>query len=772
MFDELFKFSRVQFAEGEVGFQVGAGGYVVGVLLLLALAGLAVLYARTRGYPSKRAKLVSGTLRGAAVLVLFLPLFEPVLVIPDVVPDENFVAVIVDASESMNIPDGVLGETRFDDARQLLFDPEEGLVPALETVFKLRYYTFGRAAARVDSLPPRPGDDRTDLSAALDRVLADFRGVPLAGVVLLTDGGDNSTGVPLNRAEALRARDVPLHVIGLGREAFDVERELLEATVSKSVEQGTGAEIEVKVRSWGPEPEPVTFSLYRDQTRVLSERRPLKGAGRIDQFALFYEPDAPEAAVYTLQVEPARGEPNGENNALDVLIDPRTDTLRVLHFDNLRRDFKFIKRALEGDQVVAFTSVVRTGTGKLYRQGLRSPEELAGGFPATQAELNTYDVVLVGDVEASFFTPEALRMLERFVRVRGGGFLMLGGRNSFTEGDYDLTPVADLLPVELDPERRQVVPTAFFDPERPVFDPAHPEQRQGFAFVPTATGYESPILKLAPDPATNRARWATMPPMTSLNLLGPVKPGATVLAEKPGDDFGPREPLLVVQRYGKGRTAALPTASTWRWQMLLDAADTRHERFWRQLVRWLAASAAGRVALDPGGDRFVPGDPLSLAVTVVDADYEPVPEATVTAQVTGPAGADLPLAFRPALGEPGTYTATFVPETSGVYEVEVSARQDTTLLGTDTRSVLVAPSRREYYDATLKRGFLESLAEVAGGAYYTPADVRDLPDRLRNRRTSTSIFHTEYLWDMPLVFLLALALLSAEWFYRRRKGLP
>jgi hypothetical protein len=93
-------------------------------------------------------------------------------------------------------------------------------------------------------------------------------------------------------------------------------------------------------------------------------------------------------------------------------------------------------------------------------------------------------------------------------------------------------------------------------------------------------------------------------------------------------------------------------------------------------------------------------------------------------------------------------------------------------LSAQPQSFLVRPSRKEYYDATLKRGFLEGLAQANNGFYYAPAAVSDIAGNLRDRRTSTSVYHAEYLWDMPLILGLILLLLSAEWYYRRRKGLP
>ena len=772
MFERLFKFSGAQFAQGDLGFQAGPLLYVFAAALVVLVVGFVVVYAAARIYTSDRAKAVSLGLRIPVLGLLFIPLFEPVLVTPDVVPDEQFVAVLVDASASMGLPDGTGGATRMADVRRLLYEDDGGLLAALDEPFQVRYYTFGERAERADSLADVQAEGAsTDLAAALDRVLADFGGVPLAGVVLLTDGADNGPGVPLNQSEALRSRDVPLHVVGLGQETFEAERELLGVTVSEGVEATTGAEIDVKVRSWGREVQPVRFELRRDlggdsSEVVFAETRRLKGDGKIDQLTFFYEPEADEAAEYTLAVAEAEGELNRVNNALPALVDPRRDTLRVLYFEgHLRPEFKFVKRALEDDPVVRFTSVARTGTGKLYRQGIDAPDELQGGFPEDEAALNAFHAVFFGDIEAAVFSPEQLQMIERFVRVRGGGFAMLGGQSAFAEGDYAIGPVADLLPFELDPARRTVLPPDFSDESLPI-------EEQGFAFAPTSAGLASPILKLASDPDSNRVRWGEVPGLTSINYLGATKPGAVVLARKPEDDFGPAEPLLAVQRYGRGRTSGLATASTWRWQMLLDAEDQRHERFWRQLVRWLTASAPGRVRLDTGGDRFAPGDEVGLAVDVYDARYNPSSGADVRGTLTTPDGDVREVGFREELTEAGTYAAPFVPQAEGVYTVEVTADVEGEAVGEHAQSFLVRPSKEEFYDATLKRPFLEDIAEASGGAYYAPDRAGEIPDRLRSRRTSTSVYHAAYLWDLPLLFGLVLLLLSAEWIWRRRKGLP
>lgn len=766
-FETLFKFSRLNYAEGELGFQTGPLTIVYAAVLLGLVVLTVWLYLRSDRYAKSRHRVVALALRLAALALLALPLFEPQLIVADVVPEENFVAVVVDDSKSMTIPDGPDGATRVGQALAVLAGAEAPVVPGLEEHFKVRYYTFSDVARRVDSLGGAgAGGASTDLEAALTRISDDFTGVPLAGIVLLTDGADQSRNGPLGAAEELRQRDVPIHVVGLGREAFEREREVIDATVNEGIEETTGAEIDVKVRSWGAEPQPVGLSLMRGEDVVYTTRKQLKGQGQVDQFTLFFEPPTPEAQAYTLRLETAEGELNIENNALDLLVDTRKDTIRVLYFEGqLRWDTKLMKRTLEDDHGVEIVSVARTGPGKLYRQGVRSGSEVAGGFPASREEFFDYHVVLFGDLEASFFTLDQLELVEEFVRLRGGGFAMMGGRNAFAEGAYWNTPVADLLPVELDPSRRTVLPPQFGDPEAP------PEER-GFAFAPTTPGYESPILRLAAEPRENRARWSGMPGLTSINYLGSVKPGAVVLAEKPEDDYGDREPVLIAQRYGKGRTAALATASTWRWQMLLEAEDPRYERFWRQLIRWLAASAPGTVALDLGQSRFTPDEPVPVRVQVLDRSYFGVQNADIELTVTDAGGRSTSLPVTPVLTEPGAYESRFDATGEGMYVVRARAYDQGALIGEDEQWFLVGASRVEFTQATQRRTLLESLAATTDGSYYTPATASAIPDNLRGRRTSRSVYHADPLWDMPTIFGLVLLLLAGEWLFRRRRGLP
>lgn len=765
LFHYFLKLTPVQYQDGKFLLQTGSTIFFI-VVVLAVLFLLFVIYRNSDRFSADRTKQVSIGLRAAALFLLCLPFLEPAMMVPDVIPNENFVVVLADNSASMGIPDGVSGGSRYDDIPTILGNPQDGLRAELAEVYKLRYYAFNRQISRLDSLGPLdPGGVKTDLSGAIDRIISDFKGLPLSGIVLFTDGADNSLVDPKIAAEKLRSQSIPLHIVGLGKETLEAERELLEVKTNKALKEGIGAEIEVKARSWSDERENVTIDIFDGEDLVHTKPVQLKGTGKVDYFSFSFEPENKGARQYSVQLSPAEGETNLENNSLNMLLDSSTDTVRVLHFQgHLNTEFKFLKRALERDPAVAFTSLSRTNADKFYRQGIRSATELSGGFPVSEKELFQYKVILFGDIEAEYFSKAQLSMIEKFVRKRGGGFLMSGGNGAFKNGAYQNTTVADVLPVLLKSSSEAVK----FD----FNDPRAPKSQRGFKFLPTREGLDNPVLKLSADLTQNKLLWDEMPNLFSLNSLGVVKPGAQVLAEKPEDRYGESKPLLVTQRYGSGRTAALATLSTWRWKMLRDAADTRHERFWRQMVHWLAENAYDPINIALSEERIEPESELSIQLSLFDPEYNPLPKADIAAAVIDPAGNRQPLQFLPDLTEEGEYQAPFITADAGVYSINIELKKDGATVEKQQLSFLSDYGKEEFYNATLKRNLLENMASLTGGRYYEPSQAGDIPFYLKTAKSNRSFLTSEYLWDLPLLFFLIVLILSIEWVYRRQKGLP
>src|SRR5205814_1402534 len=211
-----------------------------------------------------------------------------------------------------------------------------------------------------------------------------------------------------------------------------------------------------------------------------------------------------------------------------------------------RPEMKFINRAVTDDKNLNVTILQRTAENKYYRINPSNKDELIGGFPKTREELFAYRGLILGTVEAAAFTPEQLRMIADFVSKRGGGLLMLGGRRSFAEGGWTGTPVGEALPVVLD-----VKPNISLSE---------------LAVRPTRAGTTSPVTQIASDEPTSQKRWNELPPLTTVNPVHTVKPGATLLLSAL-DSKKQDQVVLASQRYGRGKTIAFPVQDSWQWRM-------------------------------------------------------------------------------------------------------------------------------------------------------------------------------------------------------------
>jgi uncharacterized membrane protein len=291
-------------------------------------------------------------------------------------------------------------------------------------------------------------------------------------------------------------------------------------------------------------------------------------------------------------VEPLPGEENLANNRVTRPILVSDAKRRILYIEGEPRwEYKFIRRAEEDDPTVQLVSMLRTSENKIYRQGIRDPSELADGFPARPEDLFSYAGIIIGSVDADYFTPLQQELLREYVDHRGGGILFLGGRYSLSDGGWGASSLNDLLPTFL--------PTG-----------NHNFHRNAATVELTPEGVDSPITQILDDPEKNAQRWKKLTYLADYEDAGAPKPGATVLADL---NAGRRKlPLLITESYGHGRTAIMATGGTWRWQMSEALGDPSHNLFWQQLLRWLIAESPGpvvastpeRVLMDEGQARL------------------------------------------------------------------------------------------------------------------------------------------------------------------------
>lgn len=758
--DQLVRFllghERAVFTNGRFGFDLRPHPAVLLIATLLLLAFIYFVYVRPRAGLGGRHRLALISLRSALFLLLFLLLLKPVVVVPSVIPRSSSVAVLADDSRSMLMADGPGGQSRLDSMRGALFSGEGSLVSRLGERFKTETYGFSGELNGISAGEGLAGEgSSSDIGGAISEAARRSAGAPLAAVVLFSDGAANVATDLAAELRNLRARGLPVYTVGVGSPRRAADAELLRVHLPRRVLVGSSIEVEALVRASGYGATKVRIAASEDGRAVKTEEYALRG-GEAEAVRMELVPAAPGTHHYTFEVQPLEGELSVENNRREALVEVVEGPLRVLYVEGEPRwEHGKLRDALGHDEKnVELVSILRTGENKLYRQGVSGEQELAAGFPRTEEELFAYDGLMLGSVEAAFFTAEQLRAVESFVARRGGGLLAVGGRFAFGAGGYAGTPVGDLLPLALGATAARAA-----------------EAAPSFKALPTARGASHPVTRMSEDRQAGQKVWNDLPAVSVPEAPAGVKPGATVLLEARRAG-GAAVPLLAHQRYGRGHALAFTASDTWRWRMGTDSKSNAHENFWRQMLRYLVQFSPRQFEVAAEQDVYAPGDAVRIVADLRDKQFNAVADARASARVVKPSGAtaDVPLRFT-ARDDANVYVGEFRSDELGRHRVELNAR-GTTIGDAAARSdFLVAELNRESYDAALNESLLKRIAAETGGKYYTLEEAGALVEDLTYRKTDNSRPVTKDLWDMPVNFLLLVGLLSGEWFLRRRHGL-
>ncbi len=748
MFEFLFKYPSAMYRKGSLVLLSGWSVWVLAAVLVVLLGALLWIFWRKREqWQGAGRAFTLGALQWGVLALLVVMLWQPALSVASLRQQQNVVAVLIDSSRSMaQVEDG---RSRIDQARSLL---DGSLMNQLKSKYAVRLYSVGGELRRIESAKDLVADSGvTHLGTALKQAVGEAATLPVGAVVLLSDGADNSGGLDQETTAALRAARIPVHAVGLGRATPENDIEISAVQMPARALAGSKLNAFVTLRQFGHSGQAARLTV-REGDKVLASREirlPEDGKQAIEPLA-FQAGDA-AARVYRVGIEPLDGERSRDNNVLTQLVNVEDRKPRILYMEGEPRwEMKFIRRAVEEDKNLELVSILRTTQNKIYRQGVKSASELENGFPDTVEDLFSYDALVIGAVEAGYFSGPQQALIREFADRRGGGVLFLGGRNALSEGGWQKTQVAEMLPVEL-PDRKN---TFFRDPA---------------GVQLTARGQDSLVTRVEEDPVKNAARWRAFPKLADYQETGTPKPGATVLAEFVSP-AGRTYPLLAMQNYGRGRVALLATGGTWKWQMLQDSKDQTHEVFWQQLMRWLVTGSSGRVAVSSTESVLRDSADITLRADVRDTNFLPLPEAAVEARVIGPEGLADVVTLQPDPQSPGQYSAKWKADKPGSYLAEVVARRGEQEVARDVLTFRREDGVAENFRTEQNRLLLERLAEQTGGRYYTPDDVDGLAKEIDFSEAGISVRETHDLWDMPLAFLLLAGLKGAEWLLRRRWG--
>lgn len=749
-------------------------------------------------------------LRMLALLVAIFILVRPVWVYKEQLRRPGKIIVLLDSSKSMEVKDAEPeGSTRWLNALKE-WDEVKGKIETWEKDYQLRVMPLAFDTIVREFTPEvKPTGGNTGLLAAVEQVLekhkaADLsQGEQLLGIIVLSDGRDNigrpTTDILVGKAEASHCQ---LHTIALGRPGasdalFDIVALNIFANKTARVKDRFIVRGEIQAnRAANQEME--VYLLIDGKVATIAEGdrigqpvmlrlKPRKASEVMRvEFPACRLPDTPGDYRVSLFVKPLPNEASEANNEISTYVTLNKDGLSVLYIDKDRAwEPKFLKRALKGDERISLIpTIAGSGTAE-WRRDIRNA-----------IKTQNYDVFIIGDVPASRFESpggegdDILKMIANAVKDRGAGLLMIGGHDSFADGGWDRSPLAEVLPVQMN-QRGQL--EGVIGNQRAIKFKITEEALLGELF--------SFPVRLDSDPVKNREWWAKLPPLDGGSKVGNRKPGAAVLAESERGEV-----LLAIMEGFKGRTAALAVDTTWRWvrpgpprnplplgapqpaETPISESTEAHLRFWRQLILWLARQeVTGQgLTLELASRRVLAGKEMSFTLQAREVTpgsskdaIKPIEGAEYTVKVIKPNKEEEAITVTP-LGDAdaksrGIFWKTDEP---GEYTVIASARANGKEIGTASARFMSTKDDSETLNQAANHTLMEQLATSTGGTFRLHGGLNEVIEKMAGDPANMDEKRIRFPeWQDPsnsrqgILFLLFVACILLEWLLRRWNGM-
>ena len=648
----------------------------------------------------------------------------------------------------------IASSSRLDLGQATLTNSGKAIFDSLGESMDLSYHLFGQSPRLVsdqdlkDLKATEPG---TSIASSLEDV-SNSGGLPPAAIVLLTDGIDNASA---QRSEAvlqdLGARGIPVYAVPLG--LADPDDVAIRNIVMQEVAfSGDSVPVRVHLESRGYERRTARLAVSLNGRRVTQKTIRFTGGLQFEDIDFRVDVYEKGAAQIAITVEPFDDEVSIANNSVERSIRVVNEKINVLYIEgNARWEFRYLHAILKRDPRINATFIASNMGPELARN---SPEHIER-FPVKRDEAFKYDLVILGDVDADFFTPEELGLLEELIRDRGGSLLVLCGP-MHTPASYVDTPVETMLPVRFAADEKW----------EEVSDSVFP--------VLTPEGRNSMVMTLENDKAENDRTWSRVAPLDHLPpLLGP-KQGATVLAALSDENSSSqRYPLVAWQRYGTGKCLSIATDRLWR--LRFKTGDKYHWRVWSQCIQFMTLSRLmgehKRIRLETDRSIYPLDDQSRIYAHVLDDEFEPVVQSGFEVVVAGPDDNEVEqrIKLQPDRSHPGLYEGYFTPPAAGRYRIEANDEDKDV---SNTTEFQVADFRKELTDTNMRSDHLERIAELTGGAKLSVRDLPQLQSLINTDPVTTTVRSERPLWDNSLIVFSLVGLLGVEWIIRRRHDLP
>ena len=768
-------------------------------LMALLMAAVAVVgwWSYQHQTATPRLKLAMAVIRAAILVVVVLLLAKPVFVMIHTLRRPAVVAIWVDTSRSMSLRDAYTSPAKIkliDQVRQAL--PVADSKTKRPTRFNLACYSLQQAAktwlaalaknqriavftggthahllGMADSpaqlLPllqrlqaVKPHADATDVPGVVEEIFNDLQGRPVSAVLVYTDGRSTQPASVSLVHRLAKVGATPILAVPLGQVHPPFNLEIADAQVARHAFVQDPVAVTAKIHITGSTAvQTATIRLFQEtknhrRGKPLAVRHITIHPGSSQQtVSLMFHPAQPGNYHLVLIADPLAHELTRRGNtSRGVWTRVVRAKVRILYVEGYPRwEYRYLKNDLMREKTTLLSCLLLSADNRFAQEG-NIP---INRFPDTQAEMNRYDVLLLGDVNPDYFSAAQEKIILRFVGRYGGGMGMIAGPD-YAPDAYRHTALAPLLPIIAG------------NPNNPMLAPPPNEP---FELHLTALGRQSMLFHFFSSMRKNLQQVADLPPLYWFEPVAGLQPSATVLADLPSHRIDGRPaPLLVFGRYGAGRTMFSAIADTWRWRYYHGAP--LYKSYWLEMMRELARQRVFGVAhalvLRTEARRVQVGQSNRIFLSVRDPELTSQMPASVPIVMTSPNGRQTIRLSAVSAGH-RQYEGEVTPWVVGRYTL--AAKPGVLPGAVKPVEMDVAASMREFATLTADPAALARLVAGTGGAVIAPTHQRALAQLIPDRSVEAVIRQSRQIWNKPWALALLIGLLTVEWILRKRAGL-
>ncbi|MCF6150228.1 MAG: hypothetical protein E3K37_16430 [Candidatus Kuenenia sp.] len=716
-------------------------------------------------------RIILFSLRLAGILLIVLLLFQPHMEQKEVLKLKNKVVCLLDSSKSMSLKGGETNITRSGLVKDFFMD-NEAFFKELQNSFDVDFLTFSDIPAETSYKDIEagilPAGEDTDFAQTLKYLQQRYKDNNVKAFLLFSDGKDT-----VERAENVNTSDL---ISNLARElsapfftfapAENMEaKDIAVSSISYNsftfARNPWKADITIKVMGYNNLKLPVTLKEGND---IISTKAVNTGSEQEHTITLSFTPYKIGTFLYTVSIPVQPNEAITENNQISFLVKVVRDKIRIMHVCGRPSwDERFLRQTLKNDPNIDLVSFFILRTPNDFSNASNDELSLIP-FPVDELftqVLNSFDLVIFQNFDYRPYDSSIYRFsyylnnIKTFVKDQGGGFLMIGGDLSFTQGGYDGTAIEEILPVQLRSGTDRTETTRL-------------------RAILTKDGLQHPVTALDTNNERNISIWENLPELDGCNITTQPQTDSVVLATYPTQGT---PPLIAVRDTGQGRCMAITTDSLWRWNFLAvggGGSNRHYMKFWQNSIKWLIKDPLfNPIHITVSKDTFFPEEEVQVSVKVLGKNYQPWEGVQLDIDVSNEFTGKSILVNRGITDSDGQYKFNFKHEEEGFYIIKTIAKNDSGEIGQDHTVFSIMKTDKEFKDTSIQRDLLMKIAEVSGGKYFN-LPQKDIKGKfsIDNPPITKLVGKKQIsLWDNWYVFIFIVSIISFEWWIRKRGGL-